>query len=192
MLVVFPIGLLGTSVVFDLIHIFGQGEFSARLSYGLIAAGLIAGAAAAPWGAIDWLAIPENTRAKRIGAFHGAGNALVLLLFLCSGLVRYRQPDMPPGARVRPVVRRCRVDAGDGLARRRTGRSTRRGCVAQRQSQRKKLTRRSGRARSRARPGARAMTVARVARRTCIVGEASTSGHRTPRRSSPLQHSCAR
>jgi uncharacterized membrane protein len=96
MLVVFPLGLLGTSVAFDLIHIFGQGEFSARLAYGLIAAGLIAGAVAAPWGAIDWLAIPTGTRAKRIGALHGAGNALVLLLFLCSGVLRRGQPDVPP------------------------------------------------------------------------------------------------
>ena len=34
----------------------------------MIAAGVISGLVAAPFGLIDWLAIPDGTRAKRIGA----------------------------------------------------------------------------------------------------------------------------
>ena len=96
MLVVFPLGLLVTSVAFDLIHLFRDSTFAAWVAYALIAAGLIAGALAAPWGAIDWLAIPAGTRAKAIGAVHGGGNALVLLLFACSGWLRRELPHDAP------------------------------------------------------------------------------------------------
>ena len=43
---------------------------------------------AAPFGLVDFLAIPRGTRARRVGAVHGAGNALVSLLFLGSWLLR--------------------------------------------------------------------------------------------------------
>ena len=36
---------------------------------------------AAPFGTIDWLAIPKGTRAKSVGALHALGNVLVLALF---------------------------------------------------------------------------------------------------------------
>ena len=42
----------------------------------MIVAGIIGGLAAAPFGLIDWLAIPKRTRAKRIGLLHGLGNVL--------------------------------------------------------------------------------------------------------------------
>ncbi|NUZ05835.1 DUF2231 domain-containing protein [Piscinibacter koreensis] len=88
MLVVFPLGLLGTSVVFDLIHLFSDSTTAATVAYALISAGLIAGVIAAPFGTIDWLAVPANTRAKKIGALHGGGNLVVLLLFLASWFLR--------------------------------------------------------------------------------------------------------
>jgi uncharacterized membrane protein len=84
MLVVFPLGLLGASVVFDLMHLIGSYDAGALLANGLIAAGVVAGLLAAPWGTIDWLAIPRHTRAKRVGALHGVGNVVVLLLFALS------------------------------------------------------------------------------------------------------------
>lgn len=96
MLVVFPLGLLGTSVVFDLIHLIGGGQTAGTVSYMLISAGLVAGALAAPWGTIDWLAIPRGTRAKAIGGLHGAGNVVVLVLFGASWWLRWQQPDHLP------------------------------------------------------------------------------------------------
>jgi uncharacterized membrane protein len=43
---------------------------------------------AAVFGWIDWFAIPAGTRAKSIGLTHGLGNAVVLVLFAASWLVR--------------------------------------------------------------------------------------------------------
>src|SRR3954454_15739137 len=43
--------------------------------------GIVGGLIAAVFGLIDWLAIPAGTRAKAIGAWHGGGNVLVVLLF---------------------------------------------------------------------------------------------------------------
>jgi len=105
MLVVFPLGLLATSVVFDIIHFSSGSAFSASVAYVLIAAGLIAGALAAPFGAIDWLGIPPSTRAKMIGALHGGGNVVVLLLFACSLWLRHTRIDDPPA--VACVVSLC-------------------------------------------------------------------------------------
>lgn len=95
MLVVFPLGLLATAVVFDVIHLVGGSEVMAAVSYWMIAAGLVGGALAAPFGLVDWLGIPKGTRARRIGAMHGIGNVVVLLLFALSFLLRDR--DYAPG-----------------------------------------------------------------------------------------------
>jgi uncharacterized membrane protein len=96
MLIVFPLGLLAMAVVFDLLAIgLGQGYWS-EIAYWMIAAGVVTGLLAAPFGFVDWLAIPSGTRAKRIGAVHGAGNVVVVLLFAASWLFRYdtlRAPD---------------------------------------------------------------------------------------------------
>jgi uncharacterized membrane protein len=98
MLVVFPLGLLGTSVVFDLLYLLGGYAEGDTVAYALIAAGLVAGLLAAPWGTIDWLAIPRGTRAKSIGALHGAGNVIVLLLFGVSWWLRRDLGEQPPPA----------------------------------------------------------------------------------------------
>jgi len=97
MLIVFPLGLLGMAVIFDIIGmIVAQGYWS-EIAYWMMAAGIITGLLAAPFGAIDWWAIPRGTRAKRIGAIHGIGNVIVVLLFagswwLRSGAIRTPGP----------------------------------------------------------------------------------------------------
>lgn len=98
MLIVFPLGLLATAVIIDLIYFVSGALIFAELSYYLVVAGLIGGAVAAPFGLIDWLAIPPNTRAKRIGALHGGGNVVVMLLFVASALMRASLPSAPPVA----------------------------------------------------------------------------------------------
>ena len=62
----------------------------------MIGAGVITGLAAAVPGAIDWLAIPRGTRAKRIGLIHGVGNVLVVALFALSWYMRQDNPAAPP------------------------------------------------------------------------------------------------
>jgi uncharacterized membrane protein len=74
--------------VFDLVFRFSGDAVFAAVAYWMIVAGLVGGALAAPFGLIDWLAIPRGTRAKTVGAVHGAGNAVVLVLFLSSALLR--------------------------------------------------------------------------------------------------------
>jgi uncharacterized membrane protein len=95
MLVVFPLGLLGASVVFDLLYRGLDSAQMAVVSYYLIAGGLIAGVIAAPFGTIDWLAIPKGTRAKSVGAMHAIGNVVVLALFAASWWMRRDAPDAP-------------------------------------------------------------------------------------------------
>jgi len=97
MLIVFPLGLLATSVVFDLVHLAtGNGRW-ADIAFWMIASGVIGGVVAALFGIIDFLAIPRGTRAKRIGLLHGAGNFIVTGLFAVSWLLRNAGNPMDPG-----------------------------------------------------------------------------------------------
>jgi uncharacterized membrane protein len=88
MLIVYPLGLLSAAVIFDVLYLATKNADFATFSFWAIAAGLVGGLAAAIFGLIDWIAIPKGTRAKRIGAFHGGGNVIVLLLFAVSFLTR--------------------------------------------------------------------------------------------------------
>ncbi len=88
MLIVFPLGLLITAVVFDMIYFVAQNPIFGMISFWNVVAGLIGGVIAAIFGTIDWLAIPDNTRAKSIGLWHGIGNGVVILLFGASMILR--------------------------------------------------------------------------------------------------------
>ena len=96
MLIVFPLGLLATAVVFDVIYLVGGTPLWADVAFWLIVSGLLGGAVAAPFGLVDWIAIPSGTRAKRVGAVHGIGNVVVVLLFLTSALLRAELPTAAP------------------------------------------------------------------------------------------------
>ena len=100
MLIVFPLGLLGTSLLFDILHVATGGDHWAQVSYFMIAAGIVSGLIAAPFGLIDWLSIPSDTRAKRIGLLHGGGNVVVLLLFAISWFLRRDLPIAPGGLEI--------------------------------------------------------------------------------------------
>ncbi|HEX6104373.1 MAG TPA: DUF2231 domain-containing protein, partial [Gemmatimonadales bacterium] len=81
-----------------------------EVAYYMIGAGIIGGVAAAVAGWIDWFAIPQGTRAKRIGLIHGVGNVAVLGLFILSWLLRRGEATAPPTEAI--VAAR----AGAGLA----------------------------------------------------------------------------
>jgi uncharacterized membrane protein len=100
MLIVFPLGLLGTSLAFDILHLATGGEHWALVSYYLIAAGIIGALLAAPFGLIDWLGLPSGTRAKRIGLLHGGGNVVALLLFVLNWFLRRDYPTTPSGLEI--------------------------------------------------------------------------------------------
>ncbi|MBW8710274.1 MAG: hypothetical protein JF631_04100, partial [Mycobacterium sp.] len=70
LLIPFPLGLLATAVVFDIVYLItDRGGFAVAAAY-MIAAGIIGGLLAAPFGWIDWFKIPAGTRAKSIGLTH--------------------------------------------------------------------------------------------------------------------------
>ncbi len=94
-LIPFPLGLLVTAVVFDVLHLVTDSEELAIVSYWMIAAGVVSGIAAIVPGTIDWMQIPSGTRAKRVGLFHGWGNILMLVLFAISWILRREDPASP-------------------------------------------------------------------------------------------------
>jgi uncharacterized membrane protein len=88
MLIPFPLGLLATAVVFDIVYLStDRSGFAVAAAY-MIGAGIIGGLLAAPFGWIDWFRIPAGTRAKSVGLVHGVGNIVVVLLFAVSWLLR--------------------------------------------------------------------------------------------------------
>jgi uncharacterized membrane protein len=95
MLIVFPLGLLATAVIFDIIALTTTAPYLFDAAYWMIAAGLIGGLISAVFGLIDWFAIPTGTRAKAIGLWHGLGNVIVILLFAISWWARRSTPDNP-------------------------------------------------------------------------------------------------
>ncbi len=96
MLIVFPLGLLATAVIFDLIYLLGGAATWETASWYMIAAGVIGGLTAAVFGLVDWLGVDRGTRARRIGALHGIGNVIVVGLFVVSWLLRRPDSQHPP------------------------------------------------------------------------------------------------
>ena len=95
MLVVLPLGVLAMSLVFDLIARVADMPKLHEAAFYMIAAGVISGLVAAVFGLMDFLAIPSGTRAKRIGAMHGVGNVIVVVIFAGSWLLRRDAPASP-------------------------------------------------------------------------------------------------
>ena len=96
-LIVFPLGLLATAVVFDVLGLLTDVEGFTTASYYMIAAGVLSGLLAAVFCTIDYLAVPGGTRARRVGAVHGVGNVVVVALFAVSWLLRPDEPAHSPG-----------------------------------------------------------------------------------------------
>jgi uncharacterized membrane protein len=103
MLIPFPFGLLATAVIFDIIYLCMNNSFlltstpartntMSLVAFWMIAAGIVGGLVAAPFGLIDYLAIPQGTRARSVGLLHGVSNVFVLLLFAASLWLRYNSP----------------------------------------------------------------------------------------------------
>ncbi|MCI0365600.1 MAG: DUF2231 domain-containing protein, partial [Phycisphaerales bacterium] len=94
-LIVFPLGLLTTSVIFDMVAFWTASRYYSGIAYWMLAAGLIGGAVAGAAGFIDYRAIPARTRAKRIATYHAVGNVVVLFLFGFSWFLRFPYPEQP-------------------------------------------------------------------------------------------------
>lgn len=97
MLVMFPIALFVAATIFDIIDVAGGPGFLGELAYWNILVGLIGGVLAVIAGAVDLLAVPSGTRAKRVGVAHGATNVAVLLLFAAIWAVRMAADNRAAG-----------------------------------------------------------------------------------------------
>ena len=88
MLVVFPLGLLATSVVWDVCKLATHDPRWGMIGFWTIVAGVVGALLAAVPGFIDWLAIPQGTRARKIGVYHLTLNLIIVALFVLSLLTR--------------------------------------------------------------------------------------------------------
>jgi uncharacterized membrane protein len=95
-LIVFPLGLLATAVIFDVLYLIARNPAFPTVSFYMIAAGIVGGLLAAIFGLIDWMALPNNTRAKSIGGWHGIGNVVIVVLFAISWLLRQDNANFAP------------------------------------------------------------------------------------------------
>jgi len=96
MLIVYPLGLFSMAVIFDILYLIFNNRLLPTASYYMIAAGVLGGLLAAIFGFIDWLGLPNNSRAKNIGLWHGLGNFVITLLFAASWLFRSDNVDFVP------------------------------------------------------------------------------------------------
>ena len=95
MLIVFPLGLLATAVAFDIVGLVAGDNSWFGISFWMISAGIVGGLLSAIFGLVDRWAIPSGTRAKAIGLWHGAGNVIVVLLFIVSWSLRIPAATQP-------------------------------------------------------------------------------------------------
>jgi uncharacterized membrane protein len=94
-LIPFPLGLLPTSVLFDVVYLLtGNGKW-AVISFWMIAVGLAGGVAATVFGAIDLERVPDGTRAKAVGIVHAVSAGGLMALFASSWLLRLGAPGGP-------------------------------------------------------------------------------------------------
>jgi uncharacterized membrane protein len=93
LLVTVPLGALTFSVASDALHTLRGDRRYADAARQALDFGLVTALVAAPFGTIDWFAIPSTTRAKRVGLWHGLGNLAVLGVFAASRALRARRSD---------------------------------------------------------------------------------------------------
>ena len=96
MLIVFPAGLFTSTVIMDILYLVFRNPALAIVSFYMAIIGVIGGLLAAIFGFIDWSALPNNSRAKNIGLWHGLGNFVIVVLFATSWLLRRGQPNFVP------------------------------------------------------------------------------------------------
>lgn len=95
MLIPVPAGLFIVAAVLDIIHAFVDVSWIPVVTFWNIVIGIGAALLAALFGYLDWAKIPAGTRAKRVGALHGIGNVVAVLLF--TGAVLLRRGEEPAG-----------------------------------------------------------------------------------------------
>ena len=83
-LVVLPLGLLGISPLWDILHLATGDLLWGAIAFWTIAAGVVTALAAAIPGFIDYFAVPPNSRARNVATWHMVLNLAMVGLFLLS------------------------------------------------------------------------------------------------------------
>lgn len=100
MLIPIPAGLFIVAAVLDIVDAFVHASWIPTVTFWNLVLGIFAALVAAVFGLADWTKIPPGTRAKRVGALHGIGNVIAVVLFsgavwLRSGQQRIDQDAIP-------------------------------------------------------------------------------------------------
>jgi uncharacterized membrane protein len=96
LLVAFPIGLLISSIGFDILGLLTGDKKWSQIAFWNITAGCLSGWASMVPAAIDWWFLPWRTRAKRVATVHALAADTSINLFLASWLMRRNDPSNPP------------------------------------------------------------------------------------------------
>ena len=94
-LVAFPIGLLISSIGFDLLRLITGRKIWGQVAFWNIIAGCVGGWVSMLPAAVDWWFLPWRTRAKRVATIHAVVADTGINLFFASWLVRRRDPENP-------------------------------------------------------------------------------------------------
>lgn len=98
MLVPIPLGMFVVGVALDIAQRFLNTNWIPTVSFWDLSIGVAAALVAAIFGVVDLIAIPDNTRAKRVGALHAIGNVIVVSCVAVALLIRYERLLSPaPG-----------------------------------------------------------------------------------------------
>lgn len=106
MLVVFPLGLFLTALLFDFMYVWKKEVFWKRAAFYTMFLGFAGGLAAAIPGMIDYFyAIPHAAESYDTATIHAVLNGVVLLLFGVNLFIRYKFWDYGADARGRALLR---------------------------------------------------------------------------------------
>ena len=119
-LIVFPLGLLGISVLWDILRLWTDNPMWAHVAFWTIVAGVVSALVAAVPGFVDYLTIPNGTRAKSVATLHMILNLIIVALFaVLAGAARGRRSRLhrsPGWGRCCPAGWRVGPGGGQRLA----------------------------------------------------------------------------
>jgi uncharacterized membrane protein len=92
MLIPLPAGLFIVAALLDIVGAFVVSSWIPTVTYWNIALGIVSALLAAVFGIADWTKIPKGTRARRVGALHGIGNVVAVVMFGIALWVRSGDP----------------------------------------------------------------------------------------------------
>ena len=98
MLIPVPAGLFIVAALLDVVDAFVDAPWIPTVTFWNLVVGIGSALPAAVFGFMDWTKIPTGTRAKRVGAVHGLGNLLAVLLFAIAVYLRSGSAQYENGA----------------------------------------------------------------------------------------------